>query len=155
MRDRKDATLDGAAPAFDHAGARVCAQGPPGAALREVLRRGIAACHGRFPLFRGPPVGTVLAKLADEAVEEPKSHAEPMTSALAELEAAIAAQQKALDAEAQAYGIPQSEKIAWLDAYLQRARVPSNRSCRRPPHEVSGNQKHPHCTRVARDTAQP
>ena len=64
-------------------------------------------------------VRTLLAKLAEETSEELKSHAGPIASALQELEAAAAAQQQALDAEAQAFGILQSEKIAWLDVYRQ------------------------------------
>jgi len=119
VRDRKDTTLDEAVMAFNHA-------------VLEYVRKDRRAplyvkyfADGLRPLTVAPlaseirRVGTMLAKLAAETVEDLKSHAEPLATALAELEAAMVAQQKALDAEAQAYGVLQSEKIAWLDVYRQ------------------------------------
>ena len=64
-------------------------------------------------------VGTMLAKLADETVEGLKSHAEPISTTVKDLQSGLDSQHTALDAEAQAYGVLQAEKIAWLDAYRQ------------------------------------
>lgn len=64
-------------------------------------------------------VGTLLAQLANETVEDLKTHAEPISTALQEMNAAITAHQAAVDTQAQAQGLLQAEKIAWLDAYRQ------------------------------------
>ena len=48
-----------------------------------------------------------------------KSHAEPISTALNEIQSALDSRHTALDAEAQACGVLQAEKIAWLDAYRQ------------------------------------
>ena len=62
-------------------------------------------------------VSVLLSKLAQEQDETLKSHAGPINAAMGTLAAAVDAHQAALDAELQAYGLVQQEKVNWFDSY--------------------------------------
>jgi len=116
VRDRKEAALDEAITAFNHAVLEYTRKDRRAPLYVKYFAEGLRPLTGAPLSSEVRRVGTLLAKLADESVDEVKSHGGPVANALAELEAAIAAQQNALDMEAHAYGVLQSEKIAWLDA---------------------------------------
>jgi len=140
VRDRKDMALDEVILRFHHA-------------VLECIRK-----DRRFPLYvkcfsdglrsvteaslppKARQVGTLLAEPAKETVEALKSRARPITTALEELEVEISEQQQALDTEAQVFGILQSEKITWPDAYRQDHNKLQIHFHERPPHAcpVSG-----------------
>ncbi len=122
MRDRKDAALDEAVIRLNHAALEYVRKDRRAPLYLKYFPDGLQSLTTSSLPTEVRRVGTLIAKLADETAEELKSQAASLASALAELHAAIAAQQKALDAEAQSYGILQSEKIAWLDAYRQNHR---------------------------------
>jgi len=62
-------------------------------------------------------VQIILSKLAEEQDEAIASHAGPIQSSLDKLTAAMDAHRSAMDAESQAYGLVQTEKLHWFDAY--------------------------------------
>ncbi len=62
-------------------------------------------------------VSVLLGKLAEETDEELKGHAGPITAAMNALSSAVDAHRAALDAELQAYGLVELEKVNWMDSY--------------------------------------
>jgi len=119
VRDRKDMALDEAVLRFNHAVLEYVRKDRRAPLYLKYFSDGLRSVTGASLSNETRRVGALLAKLADETVEELKVHAAPIAAALEELETAIVAQQESLDAEAQAFGVLQSEKIAWLDIYKQ------------------------------------
>ena len=119
VRDRKDAALDEAMLRFNNAVLEYVQKDRRAPLYVKYFADGLRPVTGASLATEARRVGTILANLANETVEELKAHAEPITTALKELTDAIAAYQAAADSQAQAYGVLQAEKIAWLDAYRQ------------------------------------
>lgn len=119
VRDRKDAALDEAVMRFNHAVLEYVRKDRRAPLYVKYFADGLRPVTGAPLASEARKVGTILAQLANETVEELKSHAEPISTALQDLTAAIASHQAAVDAQARAQGLLQAEKIAWLDAYRQ------------------------------------
>jgi hypothetical protein len=66
--------------------------------------------------------GVILSKLAEEEDQALKAHAGPIQNAVNELSSAMDAHRAALDSQAQAYGMLETEKVNWLDAYKRSYR---------------------------------
>ena len=66
--------------------------------------------------------GVIITKLAEDEDETLKGHAGVLTEAMNTLSAAMDAHRAALDSEVQAYGLLQTEKVNWLDAYKRSYR---------------------------------
>jgi len=86
-------------PSLQPPDSRMCQQGPPLHSLRVRLLRRTAPRGEGFSLLWDPVGGDLLARLWEETVEELKSHAAPITNALEDRKAAMAAQRQALDAK--------------------------------------------------------
>ena len=122
VRNRKDAALDEAVLAFNHAVLEYVRKDRRAPLYLKYFPDGLREVTAASAVTEARKVTTILGLLAGETVEVLKSHATPLTTALQELEAAIAAQLKTIQAEEQAYALLQSEKNAWLDAYRQNHR---------------------------------
>jgi hypothetical protein len=67
-------------------------------------------------------IGIILSKLAEEDDDTLKNYAGPLQAAVNSLSAAMDAHHAALDAQAQSYGLLETEKVQWLDAYKRSYR---------------------------------
>jgi hypothetical protein len=77
-------------------------------------------------------VAVLLSKLAQEEDESLRSHTGPITAAMENLTTAVDAHQAALDAELQAYGLVQQEKVNWFDSYKLNHRTLSQMFYKEP-----------------------
>lgn len=119
VRDRKDMVLDQAVQRFNHTVLEYVRKDRRAPLYLKYFSDGLRSVTNVSVSTEARRVGTILATLAEEEIEELKAHTEPLTAALAELEAAIEAQDEAQNLEAKAFGLLQSEKLAWLDIYRQ------------------------------------
>ncbi len=66
--------------------------------------------------------GVILTRLAEEEDESLKTHIGPLTTGMKSLQATMEAHRAALASEVQSYGLLQTEKVNWLDAYKRSYR---------------------------------
>jgi hypothetical protein len=122
VRNRKDAALDEAVLGFNHAVLEYVKKDRRAPLYLKYFPEGLREVTATSAVTEVRKVTTILGLLAGETAESLKSHAAPLTTALQELEAAIAAQQKTIQAEDQAQAALKAEKNAWLDNYRQNHR---------------------------------
>ncbi len=117
VRDGEDAALDSSLRAFYGALLAKTGNDRKSPLFDIYFPQGITAIANAPMEMELQKVSILLTKLAQEEDEALKSHMGPITAAMNNLAAAIDHHKAAHDAELQAYGLVEQEKVNWLDAY--------------------------------------
>ena len=122
IRDGEDTAFDNAVRAFALALRAKVGNSTKAPLYRKYFDDGLAATIGA-PLDQElQRAAVLLAKLAEEEDEALRAYAGTITSAMNALSQAMDAHRAAMDAEAQAWGMLETEKVNWMDAYKRSYR---------------------------------
>ena len=117
VRDGEDAALDDVVRRFGLAVLSKCGNSRKSPLYMNYFPNGMT------PVVNAPlenelqKVNVIISKLGQEEDEELKAFAGPLNAAAGALAHAVDAHRAAHDAELQAYGLVEQEKINWFDAY--------------------------------------
>lgn len=122
IRDGEDEVFDNAVRAFSLALRAKVGNSSKAPLYRKYFEDGLGATIGA-PLDQELQRASILlAKLADEEDESLRAYAGTITSAMNALGQAMDAHRAAMDSEAQAWGMLETEKVNWMDAYKRSYR---------------------------------
>jgi len=122
VRDTKDDELDEAVRGFFLALLRKVLNNRKAPLFLKYFPDGVTPVIGAASEDEVRVVGILLQKLSDEQDLDLKAHAPTLTQAVDNLTAAISAYETAVDAQKLAFGVMQSEKLAWTEGYKRSYR---------------------------------
>lgn len=122
VRDSEDEAFDDAVRAFALAIRAKVGNSTRAPLYTKYFGDGLTAVIGAPLETELQKASVLLAKLGEEEDEDLKAHAGSISSATDALTKAIDAHKSAMDAEAQAWGLLETEKVNWGDAYKRSYR---------------------------------
>jgi len=122
IRDGEDAALDDLVRAFALGILAKVGNSRKAPLYQKYFPDGLNAIVGAPMEAQIQRTGVILTRLNEEEDEGLKTHIGPLSAGMKALQGAMDAHRAALDAEVQSYGLLQTEKVNWLDAYKRSYR---------------------------------